>query len=190
MRAHRSISIMAIAIGMMAGSAAGVTAQEGVTTQLPTEFSGHLECGPEVRRGTDASETLRVGDDQVRHSGSHGYAWQPIGTMSDPRLEGTYSISFEWDEYLPPGAPGPVRVAAATWRIENDEGAWQGSLTDAYLSDGPGAAGSAVLVGEGAYEGMSALWQEQGDWDACTWDVRGLITEGGPPAVPEVYIPQ
>jgi hypothetical protein len=47
-----------------------------------------------------------------------------------------------------------------------------------------------VLTGEGAYEGMSVLWEEVGHWDACSWDVRGLIVEGDPPAVPEVYIPE
>jgi hypothetical protein len=186
MRAARSISIMAITVGLMAGSAAGVTAQEA-GPGVPTEFSGHLACGPEVRHGTDTSETLEIGDAQVRHGGSHGYAWQPSGTMSDPRLTGTYYVAFEWDEYLPPGAPGRVRIGAGTWRIENDEGAWQGSVTNAYLSDGAEAAASAVLTGEGAYEGMSVLWQEQDDWDACTWDVRGLIIEGGPPAVPEPF---
>jgi hypothetical protein len=182
---------MAIAIGLSACALTVAAAQEeDVAGSPPVEFTGHIECGPEVRHGIDSSETLQVGDDQVRHSGSHGYAWQPIATMSDPRMEGTYNLSFEWDEYLPPGAAGYVRIGAGTWRIENEEGAWQGSHTSAYLSDSADTAASTVLSGEGAYEGLSVLWQEQADWDACTWDVRGLIIEGGAPAVPEVYIPE
>jgi hypothetical protein len=189
MRARRSISIMAIAVGLLAGAAVGATAQQEAVPQVPTAFSGHLECGPEVRHGTDTSETFETGDGRLFHTASHGYAWQPSGTMSDPRLEGTYYLAFEWDEYLSPGAPGWVRLGAGTWRIENDEGAWQGSLTNAWLSDGPEAAASTVLEGEGAYEGLRVLWQEQDDWDACSWDVRGLIVEGEPPAVPEAFIP-
>ena len=190
MRACRSISVTAIAVGVMVCSAAGVAAQDDSAGGVPTEFSGHFECGPEVRHGTETSEMLEVGDDQVRHSGSHGYAWQPSGTMNDPRLEGTYFVSFEWDEYLPPGAPRSVRIGAGTWRSENDGSAWQGSLTNSYLADGPDASASTVLVGEGAYEGLIALWEEQAHWDTCSWDVRGLIIEGGPPAVPEPFIPE
>ena len=182
---------MAIALGLLAGSAVAAAAQEDdAAANPPVEFTGHIECGPEVRHGTDSSEVLQVGDDQVRHSGSHGFAWRPSATMSDPRLEGTYFLSFEWDEYLPPGVTNAMRVGAGTWRIENEEGAWHGSLTSVYLSDSPDTAASTVLTGEGAYDGLSVLWEEQADWEACTWDVRGLIVEGDPPAVPEVYIPE
>jgi hypothetical protein len=187
MKGPRSIIATAIALGLLAGSAVGVTAQEGDATSVPVEFTGHIACGPEVRHGTDTSETLQVGDEQVRTSSSHGYAWRPVATaMSDPRLQGTYYGSFEWDEYR--GAAGTTRIGAGTWRIENEEGAWQGSHTSAYLADSPDASASAVLIGEGAYEGLIALWEEVGHWDACSWDVRGLILEGDPPAVPEPYV--
>jgi hypothetical protein len=36
----------------------------------------------------------------------------------------------------------------------------------------------------------AVLWEEQADWDACIWDVRGLIIEEEPPAAPEAYIPE
>jgi hypothetical protein len=187
MKGSRSIVGVAIALGLSGGSAMGVAAQEEAPS-VPVEFTGHIACGPEVRHGTDTSETLQVGDEQVRHSGSHGYAWQPTATMSDPRLEGDYYGSFEWDEYG--GSEGTTWVGAGTWRIENDEGAWQGSHTSAYLSDSPDASASGVLIGEGAYEGLVVLWEEVLHWDACSWDVRGLIVEGGPPAVPEPYVPE
>ncbi len=186
MKGSRSILGTAIAFGLMAGSTAAVTAQGEGTVSPPVEFTGHLACGPEVRHGTDTSETLEVGDGRVFHTGSRGYAWRPTATMSDPRLEGTYYGSIEWDEYR--GSEGTTRIGAGTWRIENAEGAWQGSHTHAWLSDGPDASASSVLIGEGAYEGLIALWEEVGHWDACSWDVRGLIVEGEPPAVPVPYV--
>jgi diacylglycerol O-acyltransferase/trehalose O-mycolyltransferase len=188
MQGSRSIVAMSVALGLLAGSAVAVAAQTaGVAPSPPTEFTGHLVCGPEVRHGTETSETLEVGDGSVTHTSSHGYTWQPYATeMSDPRLEGTYSGSIEWDEYQ--GAEGTTRIGATTWRIENEEGAWQGSHASAWLADSPDATASAVLIGEGAYEGLIALWEEVGHWDACSWDVRGLIIEGGPPAVPEPYV--
>lgn len=186
MKGSRSIIGTTVALGLLAGSAVAVVAQEEGAAGVPVEFTGHLECGPEVRRGADTSEVLQVGDERVVHSSSHGYAWRPIVTaMSDPRLEGTYYGAFEWDEYR--GSEGTTRVGAGTWRIENEEGAWQGSLTHAWLSDRPDASASGVLTGEGAYDGLIALWEEVGHWDACSWDVRGLIVEGGPPAVPEPF---
>ena len=106
--------------------------------------------------------------------------------MSDPRLEGTYHFSGDFDEYR--GSEGTATIGAATWRIENAEGAWQGSLTHAWPSDSRDASASAVLVGEGAYEGLLVFWGEVGHLGSCSWDVRGLIVEGEPPAAPEPFI--
>jgi len=189
MKGSRSIISTAIALGLLAGSTIAVAAQEeDVAASPPVEFTGQLVCGPEVRTGTEEWIPDAAGS-SAGLSRSHGYAWRPIATeISDPRLEGTYYLSFEWDEYR--GSEGTKRIGAGTWRIENEEGAWQGSYTQAWLSDSPDASASTVLSGEGAYEGLSVLWEEQANWDACSWDVRGLIIEGGPPAVPEVYIPE
>lgn len=184
MRARRSISITAIVIGVMAGSAVGVTAQEAAIPGLPTEFSGHIECGPEVRTGTDERETLGEGDEQVLRLTSRGWAWQPVATtMSDPRLEGTYTIGFDSDRVSPAGTSGPT-VGSGTWRIENDEGAWQGSFPVIQFADHTTTV-TTPLVGEGAYEGLTAIWESRHDANACSWDVRGLIIEGDLPAAPE-----
>jgi hypothetical protein len=185
MKRSHSIIGASIAISLVAGSGPGVMGQEEMVGLPPVEFRGHIECGPEVRTGSETWLPDAEGSDTGVFR-SRGYAWNPFTTaMSDPRLAGTYYVSYEWDEYRGDGAP--VRIGAATWRIENEEGAWQGSLTDAYLSDGEGASASTVLIGEGAYEGLIVLWEEVAHFDDCVWDVQGLIVEGAAPTAPEAF---
>jgi len=46
-------------------------------------------------------------------------------------------------------------------------------------------------VGEGAYEGLTAIWESVVHIEGlCDWDVRGLIIAGEPPAVPEAFSSQ
>ena len=57
-----------------------------------------------------------------------GDAWGPtVREVNDPRFEGRYSISYDTDSYFAAGLTAQEVVGAGTWRIENDEGAWQGS---------------------------------------------------------------
>ena len=171
MRKMRSMLATAIVMGLLAGSPAVVSAQEETAPpEPPVEVRGHIECGPEVRSG--ASDIAP--------------AWQQPATMSDPRLAGTYYYC-EAAAPLVAALPG-IQVASGTRRIENDEGAWQGSMVYAYLSDGTGTTGSTVLVGEGAYEGLSAIWEQRFLFPECAADVRGLLIEGKVPAAPAPFI--
>ena len=91
------------------------------------------------------------------------------------------------DEYHLSGRPSPIIVASWTRRIENEEGTWQGSLTFAYRSDGLPASDTAVLVGEGAYEGLTAWWEERTSQTSCSTEVRGVIVDGDAPAPPDPF---
>ena len=188
MKGLRSRSMTAIALGLLAGSTIGVSAQEEeAEVSPPAEVSGHIDCGPEVRSGSSDPEVYPLAEGPLIIERTHGYAWQPSATMSDPRLEGTYYISYDDDAYTYPGATFD-RLGTGTWRIENEEGAWQGSYTNAGLTDGTMTTATSVLIGEGAYAGLSVFWETSGDWNACTWDVRGLIIEGEVPAAPQPFI--
>jgi hypothetical protein len=102
-------------------------------------------------------------------------------------MEGSYYISYDSDEYR--GSQGTTSVGSETWRIENGEGAWQGSSTGVNFADGHPSVLTIALVGEGAYEGLTAIWESvYNPSGLCSWDVRGVIIEGGPPAVPEPFI--
>ena len=78
-------------------------------------------------------------------------------------------------------------VGTGTWRIENRDGAWQGSFTNIKYPDSTTIV-STALVGEGAYDGLTALWESTNHRPLdCAWAVRGLILEGDVPAAPEPY---
>jgi hypothetical protein len=148
----------------------------------PVEFTGHIVCGPDVRTGmTDLPPS--GADTSVVHN--RGWAWQPSATISEPRLAGTYTYAYDGDDYRTKGLTSVSSVGWGTWRIENDEGAWQGSHPNIGFADGTYSKATTVLVGEGAYEGLTAIWEEQHDGPACAWEVRGLIIAGDMPMAPE-----
>jgi hypothetical protein len=100
---------------------------------------------------------------------------------SDPRMDGDVTYCASEHVYGTDRDADP-NVATATYRIVNDEGAWQGSLTGVWWTDPTsgdyieGAGDIVILAGEGAYDGLYAAMTL--DWS----DIRGLIFEGAPPA--------
>ena len=147
--------------------------------QPPVAFTGVIVCGDTVRTGVDGSPA----DGGPVRLTTRGWAWQPTATMSDPRLEGDYYISYDSDDYV---SPTGTSVGTGTWRIENREGAWQGSFTN-IMYPGSTTIVSTALVGEGAYDGLTAVWESSHRPVQCDWAVRGLILEGDVPAAPKAY---
>ena len=157
------------------------TAPDAEAAQPPAAFTGRIVCGDTIRTGVDGSP---VDGGPVRLT-TRGWAWQPTATMSDPRLEGDYYISYDSDDY---DSPTVTSVGTGTWRIENSEGAWQGSFTNIKYPESTTIV-STVLVGEGAYDGLTAVWESTNHRPLeCAWAVRGLILEGHVPAAPEPYM--
>ncbi len=168
-----------VAIGMLAGWSVAVVAQaESAAPQVPVDFTGHVVCGDQVRPFTPGTG----GGDNIIVRTRRG-AWHPSGTMSDPRLQGDCYISYDDDEYV---SPAGSSMGTGTWRIENEEGAWQGSYAVLGIGDRSSVV-TAPLVGEGAYEGLTAVWESAYDPVACDWEVWGLIIEGDVPAAPEPF---
>ena len=160
------------------------TSQDAVAVvQPPVAFTGRVVCGPAVRTGVDESSPE---GDLVRLR-TRGWAWQPTATMSDPRLAGDYYVSYDSDDYE---SSTVTSVGSGTWRIENEDGAWQGSFTNIKYPDSTTIV-STALVGEGAYDGLTALWESTNIRPlGCAWDVRGLILEGDVPVAPRPYTGQ
>jgi hypothetical protein len=105
---------------------------------------------------------------------------QPWTEVSDPRLEGTYTRSWDEDEYFQ--GPAFLSVVVTTDRIENDEGAWQGSSVWYRPAQGEPSIAPMVMVGEGAYEGLTAILGGVEAYGECA--VTGYIIEGSIPAPP------
>ena len=103
-------------------------------------------------------------------------------------LRGAHCYSWDANGYTE-GAANPyvaVMEGLATWaeghRIENAEGAWTGSTLGITLPDGTQKASPALLTGEGAYAGLTAiLMVADGD---CFFDYRGIVIE-----VPDSPVP-
>jgi hypothetical protein len=157
----------------------------------PVEFTGQIGCDPASADTTGPWVVVREGSTRILDGDfwqRRGHAVQQSATMSDPRLDGIHVVSEDRDEYHSGESPFPIMVAAGTRRIENDEGGWQGSYSVAYLADGSITTFTMPLVGEGAYEGLTALWEEQSSQTSCTLEIRGVIIEGTVPEAPESFI--
>ena len=157
-------------LALLATAATPAWAQSPTPTLDPSQpapFTGRLVTGDQVRPGT-----IEAVDG---HTESRGYAWAPtVLSMSDPRLDGEVLISWQTDDY-----PGHT-LGTGTWRIETADGVWEGSYTR-LEAEGISDHNTAVLVGQGAYEGLIAVWEQT--FDGSGWDVTGAIFPAGPPPV-------
>jgi len=190
MRTTRSWVITAIAVGLLAGSAVTVSAQdEEAAPQPPVEFTGSWCIGPPVAPDRAGSETtLEVGDEGMTLTRYRDGAWRNTVTMSDPRLQGDAFQTYESDRYTTPEAAWSPGVIAATLSIVNEDGAWMSALYGATFADGTDMGSSPnVFVGQGAYEGLIAITEQPSGSGQCL-DVRGIIFDGTP--VPEPYLPE
>ena len=149
---------------------------------VPGEFTVCVPRNAPLRTGADEQFVVPHPEGDMTVERQRGYTWAGSITATDPRFSGTHYYSWDGDIYtLASGDDGP-QVAADGLRIENDEGAWQGSGTSVTLPDGTSAYSPLVLTGEGTYEGLTAvlLWIE----GSCFFDFRGIVMEFPDPPVP------
>ena len=130
--------------------------------------------------GPDGETTL--------HRSRGGIITQVMSDVSDPRLDGTWALAWNEDDYQGPQGAASANILTVILRIENDEGAWQG--TDLVVRHGPnsnwpGDAFHLALTGEGAYEGLTAAMVYQFGVDCPS--VRGYILELGVPAAEATF---
>lgn len=208
MRTLRMTLVGAITLALLSGPSVAVVAQaEGdEAVQPPTEFSGRLSCpiATDWQQGSVTDVVLGpMGEGNlVRREARGGFFRPVVEEMSDSRLAGTWTAYLDTDEYIYPGVDvedHPVLMTGMQ-RIEDDEGAWQGSAPDAIVPDAPLTTwGLVSLTGEGAYEGLTALqWANLVDDtcscgnpdNLCEWDIRGLVFEGEMPPVPGLGGPE
>jgi hypothetical protein len=109
---------------------------------------------------------------------------------SDPRITGTATVIMNETDYrvgattlVPTGDVGTMR--SVLMRIVNEDGSWEGPLTNLHLEKDNLDSGSSSgwLTGTGAYEGLEAyvVWAFPGDFSFL-----GHITAEGPPPVPDL----
>jgi hypothetical protein len=189
-----------VTAGVIVALFGGVLVTSQLTTQDPAEPSVGVSASPSPSpsasldpmgtawvTGTAGGGTwvqpseVTFEDGVIRHSPYH---WQNGRiTMSDPRLSGTIQDTYGMDVHTDAeGDLSAFTVGAGTYRIENEAGSWEGP----HIFLGPGGSGATVsdtgiLVGSGAYEGLSAFLVF--DYRTIPYPVVGAIFPGEMPPV-------
>jgi hypothetical protein len=157
-------------------------AQPAAVAQAPVAVTACIEPGPYVGPpGTKERVEIPSSEGAILLDRYRGDTFlQPWTEVSDPRLEGTYTRSWDEDEYFS-GGTAFLSIVVTTDRIENDDGAWQGTSVWYRPAAGDQSFAPVVMVGEGAYEGLTAIL---GGTEAYDCTVSGYIIEGSIPAPP------
>ena len=186
MRAIKTSIISILAIGLLAGSAVGVAAQEEEAAAEPAVGSSYF-TGVFHHGGANSGQPTETVVDGVMEVRGWGFEGNGIET-SDPRMTGSVTRNGNTDIHKL-GDSEDVGFEAVAWRIKNDDGSWsgQGSTLTRGGRDVPRDEATyfetIVLTGEGAYEGLTAYVLV--DWTALPIAVEGAIFVGEAPPLPE-----
>ena len=166
MRVIRTTTISILAVGLLAGSAVGVAAQDD--SQAPASVTGTFTTPEGVGVPTGAWEN---GATRMRDLGFTS-TWD----ASDPRLSGALSLRANRDRY----DRQQMELGSALTAIENEDGRWVGAGT--WLGgDELGETMTLLMRGEDAYEGLTAYVVV----DLVTQTFAASIFPGDMPAFPE-----
>ena len=177
MRTIRTTTISILAVGLLAGSAVGVAAQDD-------EAATDAPIGPSYFTGQ------LVSDFDGTPFGSNGVLFEgDVIEVSDPRVSGSLTRAGTANFHEDVGDSAVISFQADAWRIENDAGTWSGQGTGLLRvgSDGPPSVetSTVVLTGEGGHEGHTLYLIV--DWtagDAAA--VVGAVFVGDAPTAPEL----
>jgi hypothetical protein len=152
------------------------------------EFTACVPGNSQFKEGTTETEVIPGPSGDTRIERTRGFTWKGEITATDPRLSGTHYYSWDGNGYTPGSANPQVAVpnGLASWseghRIENADGAWSGSTVGLTLADGTNTGSPAVLTGEGAYKGLTAVLLNTDG--TCFFNFRGVVMEVPDPPVP------
>jgi len=182
---HSVLALVAIVALFAAASAAAVAEDDGGSAEpamgLPVVVTGDSSCTV-IERGTSATPYVLIpgSDSRIRDQ-----QLECVATMSDPRVSGTSTVTFNDDCF--DSDSGSSCVFWGGGEIVGPDGRWQCTFTgtgDPYgRNDG---LLSQVCRGTGGYEGLTYMGQgavsfyETGDFGNGT-NAYGLIYEGDPP---------
>jgi hypothetical protein len=167
-------------------------AQSDPAVEVPAPFEGFIPCPSYWEDGNTTNVVLGSveGGNLVRRE-TRGAMWRVNHVeMSDPRVSGTYTAYFDYDEYITPqidieDCPG---FFSGLLTLEGETGGWRGSWVDMGWAESPYDADqwtTIVLSGRGAHEGLTAMLAMRFAEETCGWDVQGIVFEGAMPPVPD-----
>jgi hypothetical protein len=145
-------------------------------TASPTPVATTDGVGDEYVTGTMNFSALENGTDRKVGNVTQlrGLVLTGTWTMNDPRVNVTGTANLSVDEY-----PN-VNSMWGTMRLENANGAWEGTVTAASWNGGNTANNSGWLVGSGAYAGYTYYVHFWGS--GYSYLVEGIVFPGSPPA--------
>lgn len=154
---------------------------------LPAAFAGRVLCSvTDLHVGSTTLTQVGTDASPVGLSETRGSAYQlPVDHISDSRLDGNIVNYWDENEY----DRGQTNVGSGTWRIETDDGAWEGTFYNLVLSGGTWATTTFPMYGEGEYDGLIAIWEIAYNDDA-RWPVVGRrrpLGVGGSPSVDHAF---
>jgi hypothetical protein len=152
MRMIKTTTISILAVGLLAGSAVGVAAQDDAAVAEVTSFTG--ERTTQQDQVVEGTSSASGGLDEVT-----GSVYVGSLVASDPRLTGTYTSTDNYivdtTEMLDDFSNFNV-VSASTWELTNDGGSWIVEVTSFGNIEADVNAGWLEFTGQGGYEGLSA----------------------------------
>jgi hypothetical protein len=154
--------VAAIIIGLLAGSAVGVAAQDEKTA---VEFTGATGFGPDF--------------------GSYN-ATPIVEPFTDPRLAGSFRTWGNSDAY-----PGGPTIFSGGFSMHDDEGGWiQRVVPGGAINhpDGTSAPRVIVMDGQEAYAGLTLVAAVS--LANARWDWHGYIIDGELPPAPTIELPE
>ena len=184
MKGLKPTFISILAIGLLAGSAVGVVAQEEEAAAEEQTGSSYFTGELNTDNGDATTEPEENVVDGVLQGRGVVIEGEAIET-SDPRITGSLARALNANIH-PIGEFEDVLHETTAWRIENDEGAWSGQGS-ALIHGGANIDttdfDTVVLAGEGAYDGLTAYILA--DWSEDPPAVEGAIFVGTAPPVPD-----
>jgi hypothetical protein len=186
-RAIKTSIISILAIGLLAGSAVGVAAQEEEADPMAAaKVTGTIGEGGDLTQ--EPTENVVDGVLEVRGVVLEG-DW-PI-EMDDPRVTGSISVAINEDVHKVSDFEDVV-ARTLELRIENEAGSWTGQGAGVVHGGATIPQDEALnldthlLTGAGAYEGLSAYLIVDVTEDPMT--VEGVIFAGEMPPFPELPV--
>ena len=182
MRTLKTTVASILAVGLLAGSTAGIVAQDEETAAGTTSFTGTAFGGPEVDlvpSETDLGNGLTAVD---------GFGYRNTWEASDERLTG--DVIGVVNQVVDPGASEsgglPNIILSEAIELTNDAGSWLGEGRGFGSTDLGVVNEMYTLVGQGGYEGLTAyvLFETTGREPALS----GIIFPTAMPEVPEPYV--
>lgn len=187
MRTIKTIPVCVLAIGLLGGSAVGVTAQGEEEAAAVTSFTGAWSPDGEPLPDVEwANVELPNGFSE----GEPGFAWRTTWVSSDERMAGDVYTVRNW--VVDPHGWEPWdrgeqvnSLGANTFELTNDGGSWLGESTGFSSTELDIAVDIVTLVGQDGYEGLTASLLLDSTRTPATFS--GVIFPIAMPEVPEPY---